>query len=583
MSINSSNQNGSPDLLSGVMLNAYPDSMGQNLSGLVAMLQEPGLKGIFSQLYLLPTFFNSDLDRGFSIIDYDLNKELVSVDDLEQLKQLGIHLKLDIVLNHLSVASPQFKDLLEKGGQSPYKDFFIDWNEFWVGNGDLDQRGVMIPEKHLLDRLFMRKPGLPILKVPFEGAQDRFYWNTFYQRVALKTSLIEALEEKTGVDHQSCLLLFRLIEQAITDQLDIRTLDLRGYEISHDDLTQLIKSHTSLLGQMDVNANASKVWEFYQETLNKIQGYGGKILRLDAFAYLHKAIGETNFFNKPGTWTYLDRLNKMAQKNQLWVLPEIHAEFGQHLHDQVAEQGFGIYDFFLPGLVIHTIEKSDHKPLLKWANEILKNDFKVVNMLGCHDGIPVLDLKGKQVGENYNKGLLSDAQIDDLVDLILSRGGRVKNLFGPDGSKISYYQINATYYSALGANDQKLLLARAIQLFMPGLPQVWYLDLFAGENDDQAADQAGKDGHKEINRTNLSLAEMNQRLKKKVVLDQLKMIRFRNSAPMFHGTLELPEVAENHLHMIWRKGEDYAVLEADLGTHLFTINVYENQQLKQII
>jgi sucrose phosphorylase len=44
-----------------------------------------------------------------------------------------------------------------------------------------------------------------------------------------------------------------------------------------------------------------------------------------------------------------------------------------------------------------------------------------------------------------------------------------------------YYQVNATFFSALGEDEQKLLLARAIQMFMPGIPQVWYLDIFAGK------------------------------------------------------------------------------------------------------
>jgi sucrose phosphorylase len=96
----------------GVMLNAYPDSIGKNLSDTIKMLQMSEFKNVFSLFYILPTFFNSDLDRGFSIIDYNLNEELVSKDDLKALKELNIMLKFDIVLNHLSVASPQFIDLL---------------------------------------------------------------------------------------------------------------------------------------------------------------------------------------------------------------------------------------------------------------------------------------------------------------------------------------------------------------------------------------------------------------------------------------------------------------------------------------
>lgn len=37
---------------------------------------------------------------------------------------------------------------------------------------------------------------------------------------------------------------------------------------------------------------------------------------------------------------------------------------------------------------------------------------RTVNMLGCHDGIPLLDLKG----------LLSEERIQSLIDTIVSRG-----------------------------------------------------------------------------------------------------------------------------------------------------------------
>ena len=149
----------------GVMLNAYPDSIGNNLSDIVKVLQMPEFKDAFSLFYILPTFFNSDLDRGFSIIDYNLNNELVSKEDLKAFEDLNIQLKFDIVLNHLSVASPQFKALLQDGDNSKYKDFFINWNSFWEGNGTMGSDGVLIPNEEFLKKLFMRKSGLPILKV----------------------------------------------------------------------------------------------------------------------------------------------------------------------------------------------------------------------------------------------------------------------------------------------------------------------------------------------------------------------------------------------------------------------------------
>ena len=87
----------------GVMLNAYPDSIGKKFEDCIQLLEEESLKDCFSHFYILPTFFNSDLDRGFSIINYDVNQEFVQDSDLDRLKALGIQLKFDIVLNHLSV------------------------------------------------------------------------------------------------------------------------------------------------------------------------------------------------------------------------------------------------------------------------------------------------------------------------------------------------------------------------------------------------------------------------------------------------------------------------------------------------
>ncbi len=59
---------------SGVMLNAYPDSLGGCLTKLIGMLEKPELRGTFRSFYILPSVFNTDLDRGFSVISYDLNQ-----------------------------------------------------------------------------------------------------------------------------------------------------------------------------------------------------------------------------------------------------------------------------------------------------------------------------------------------------------------------------------------------------------------------------------------------------------------------------------------------------------------------------
>ena len=154
----------------------------------------------------------------------------------------------------------------------------------------------------------------------------------------------------------------------------------------------------------------------------------------------------------------------------------------------------------------------------------------------------------------------------------MERGGRVKNLYGPDGKKISYYQVNATYFSALGEDEKKMRLARAIQMFMPGIPQVWYLDLFAGKNDYAAADSGATAGHKEINRTTLTMNDIEQGLKRPLVQDQLELMRLRNSSSAFDGELEIAETEEHILQLMWKNSTCTATLTADLRDQSFTIN-----------
>lgn len=568
------------------MVNAYPDSIGRNLADIVSLLKRQEFKDVFSLFYILPTVFNSDLDRGFSIIDYDLNDELVSREDLETLHDLNIMCKFDLVLNHLSVGSPQFKDLLEHGDKSKYKDFFIDWNEFWRSHGEMGPDGYVIPHAEHLEKLFMRKPGLPILKVRFPDGSDRPYWNTFYQEVTYHPITAQDLLQAVGtekINHEQAGTIAALVNDVLLAKEDISEIDLGDFSHLTDDVISVVEKNRQYLGQMDLNAQSQEVWEFYDETFKKLHDHGAKLVRLDAFAYLHKQPGEINFFNKPGTWEYLERLKQIAVKYDLILLPEIHSEYGTGLHEEVAAEGFPIYDFFFPGLVIHALEQGTNRYILRWINELLEKNIQTINMLGCHDGIPVLDLKGKDNGSTSREGLLSDEEIDAVIDTMIDRGGRVKDLYGPDGKKISYYQVNATFFSALGENEKKMRLARAIQLFMPGIPQVWYLDLFAGKNDYAAADKGGTGGHKEINRTTLTNNDIEQGLKQTIVKDQLELIRLRNTLFAFQGELTVGNTDEHCMLLTWECQDSTATLSADLRDCSFSITHKENNTDEKVL
>jgi sucrose phosphorylase len=377
----------------------------------------------------------------------------------------------------------------------------------------MTEMGYIQPDPEMLKPMFFRKPGLPLLMVQMPDHRQVPYWNTFYQKV----------------------------------------MEPQGREEG---------KLPSYLGQMDLNIQSPLVWDHYRQTIHRLAGYGAKIIRLDAFAYAHKQPGERNFLNEPGTWDFLEEIRELAEPYGITLLPEIHESYEKKCYARLAEKGYMTYDFFLPGLMLDALERQQGDILEKWATELAEKQIRVVNMLGCHDGIPLLDLKG----------LLPEDNINRLIELVISRGGYVKDLHGQQG-KGMYYQVNATYFSALGEDEKKLLLARAIQLFMPGKPQVWYLDLFAGCNDYEAMARAGEGGHKEINRTNLTREQIEEGLHREVVTKQLEMLRFRNTYPAFGFTSAFSmESSGSKVRMTWSKDGYRAELSADLTDCTYEIS-----------
>ncbi len=546
---------------SGPMLNAYPDSMGGRLKDIIELLQTPDFQNVFQAFYILPSIFNTDLDRGFSVIDYELNDIYATRKDLEEVKKMNMALKLDFILNHASVLSKQFQDILKNGENSKYKDFFINWNKFWEGHGTMTEDGYIQPDEDLIKNMFFRKPGLPILNVRMPDGKEVPYWNTFYQEVKYRNVGVQQLMKAMDIQYSSAERLAERVNASLAEGKQPKEIDFSGMEHYREQVIELLEVGREYLGQMDLNIKSPLVWEFYEDTLKKLKEYGAEIVRLDAFAYAPKEPGEKNFLNDPGTWDLLSRVKELADRYDLTLLPEIHSKYEEKIHEKLAAEGYMTYDFFLPGLIIDALDRKSNEYLLYWAKELMDKNIRVVNMLGCHDGIPLLDLKG----------LLPDDTIEELINTVVARGGHVKDLHG---KKNVYYQVNATYYSALGEDDRKLLLARAIQIFMPGKPQVWYLDLFAGKNDYEAVQRAGAAGHKEINRTNLSLETIKQEMKRDVVQKQLELLRFRNTCQAFGFDAKL-QIFNSEPHVIkiqWENNGFSATLEADLKTLNFEIS-----------
>ncbi len=133
---------------------------------------------------------------------------------------------------------------------------------------------------------------------------------------------------------------------------------------------------------------------------------------------------------------------------------------------------------------------------------------------------------------------------------------------GAAANNLDLYQVNCTYYDALGRDDNQYLVARAIQFFAPGIPQVYYVGLLVGTNDMDLLQRSrvGRD----INRHYYSAAEIEGALRKPAVGRLLDLIRLRNTHPAFAGQAKVETPGPDSLLIWWNNGGDWAKLDVDL-------------------
>lgn len=155
---------------------------------------------------------------------------------------------------------------------------------------------------------------------------------------------------------------------------------------------------------------------------------------------------------------------------------------------------------------------------------------------------------------------------------LYSRGSNVKKVYSSAAyDNLDIYQINCTYYSALGNNDDAYLLARAIQFFAPGIPQVYYVGLLAGENDIELLEKT-KVG-RNINRHYYTKEEIDKEVEKRPVVQSLiKLMEFRNLYPAFDGDYTIHNTdSDELLEISWKNGKYEARLAANLKSYEYTI------------
>jgi sucrose phosphorylase len=312
--------------------------------------------------------------------------------------------------------------------------------------------------------------------------------------------------------------------------------------------------------QIDLDVRSPMAALYFDEILARFATSGVKVVRLDAAGYAVKTAG-TSCFMTADTFDFIDRIVARCRRLGLEVLVETHAH--HRVQMEVAKRVDWVYDFALPPLVLSAIATGDGAPLKRWLAIRPRN---AVTVLDTHDGIGVVDVGP----EGVRDGLLTVAEIDRLVEGIHVRsGGESRSATGNAASNLDVYQVNCTYYDALGADAQAHLLARALQLFVPGIPQIYYMGLLFGRNDMEllAATGNGRD----INRHYYTTDEIAVAFERPEVRRLLGLIRFRNTHPAFGGQWALQDTPDHVVAMIWRASRHRVELTVDLAAGSFRV------------
>jgi sucrose phosphorylase len=317
--------------------------------------------------------------------------------------------------------------------------------------------------------------------------------------------------------------------------------------------------------QIDIDVTHPAGREYLQSILDRFAGAGVRAIRLDAAGYAIKKRG-TSCFMLPETFGFIRDIASRAHALDIEVLVEIHSHFETQI--AIAAEVDWVYDFALPPLVLHAFCHGRSEPLKRWIRARPANCFTV---LDTHDGIGIVDIGA----DGSRAGLVPPAELDRLVDYIHERsGGESRRATGVHASNLDLYQVNCTYLDACGRDAEAYLAARALQLFLPGIPQIYYVGLLGGTNDLALLERTrvGRD----INRHYYTRAEVDRALTTPLVQRLCELIRLRNSHPAFGGAFELLESAAEALRVRWSCGREHAELEIDLRKPSFAVRASES-------
>ena len=316
--------------------------------------------------------------------------------------------------------------------------------------------------------------------------------------------------------------------------------------------------------QLDIDVRHPSGRAYLDKIMTTVAANGVGMVRLDAVGYAIKRAG-TNCFMLPETFDFIGEFAARGRELGIEVLVEVHSYYRRQI--EIAARVDRVYDFALPPLVLHAFEFRTASALKEWIRIRPRN---AITVLDTHDGIGIIDIGADPADRAARPGLVPPAEIDRLVEAIHERsGGESRRATGAAASNLDLYQVNCTFLDAMGGDERRYLLARAIQFFLPGIPQVYYVGLLGGRNDMELLARTGVG--RDINRRYYSMAQVAAALRQPVVLDLLALIRLRNDHPAFGGSFSLEDSAPDELALRWTQGEHFTELRVRMDTAAYAM------------
>jgi sucrose phosphorylase len=326
--------------------------------------------------------------------------------------------------------------------------------------------------------------------------------------------------------------------------------------------------------QIDIDVQHPTGAAYLRHILATFGANGIRMVRLDAVGYAIKKAG-TSCFMLPETFDFIAALAAEARACGIEVLVEIHSYYRKQI--EIARHVDRVYDFALPPLLLHAFEFGTGRYLAAW---IQIRPHNAITVLDTHDGIGIIDIGPDRAEPLARPGLVPAAELEELVERIHhNTAGESRRATGAAASNLDLYQVNCTFYDAMRRDDLRYLLARAVQFFLPGVPQVYYVGLLAGSNDLEILARSGVG--RDINRHYYTEAELEIALARPVVRELCRLIRLRNEHPAFGGTFAQLAAAETAVHLRWTAGLASAELQVDFATDAYTLAVSSPAGLEQ--